>query len=258
MNGKAKFTLILSMVLFPLFGFKDGLTGESKDPQELVALLSNPDGETRAAAAAELRQLIAANPDSKTNDHGEEYWKKRVDSVKVGMKHAEVLKILPPVDQNIPVKGEGQEHVMTWRPDDYWTVTVFYLNPDAVKERPRLHREALRVWVQPPADFTGTWVTWHVNGQKSYESEYRNGFLNGLSLIFYDNGSKLHQQYYIESIPSDTAFFWYPDGRKKSQGDYTNRKRTGTWIFWNEDGSVDTIEYLVPVGKPAETTRSPN
>jgi hypothetical protein len=242
----AEYLAIMLILFTPQFGMtgeREPLSKSIETPSELVALLGNPDSGRRAAAAAELRQLIAANPDAKTNNHGEEYWRKLVDSVKVGMKHAEVLKILPSVDQNIPVQGEGQEHVMTWRLDDYWTVTVFYLNPDAVKERPRLYREALRVWVQPPADFTGTWVTWHVNGQKSYEREFRNGMLNGLSLIFYDNGSKLHQQYYIDSVPSDTAFFWYPDGRKKSQGDYTNRKRTGTWIFWDADGSVDTVEY---------------
>lgn len=64
---------IMFLILCDVYGSNDELKIETKDPQELVALLSNPDGATRAAAAAELRQLIVADPAAKTNDHGEEY-----------------------------------------------------------------------------------------------------------------------------------------------------------------------------------------
>jgi antitoxin component YwqK of YwqJK toxin-antitoxin module len=242
----AEYLAIMLILFTPQFGMtgeREPLSKSIETPSELVALLGNPDSGRRAAAAAELRQLIAANPDAKTNNHGEEYWRKLVDSVKVGMKYSDFIKLLPDSAHGIMENYSGRSGVGQWRLDHYWIASIYYKNPDIVFESPKLDERAMEVWVKPPEDFTGTWVTWHVNGQKSYEREFRNGMLNGLSLIFYDNGSKLHQQYYIDSVPSDTAFFWYPDGRKKSQGDYTNRKRTGTWIFWDADGSVDTVEY---------------
>lgn len=242
-------TCILFLILFAPCLCDDELTVESKDPLELVALLSDPNGETRATAAAAMRQLIAADPGVKTNDHGEEYWKKRVESVKAGMKHSDVLSLLPPYDTTLSAErllwsgvGSGDSHIATWRLDHYWTVTIQYRNPDTVIERPKLQNSAMRFWVEPPADFTGTWVTWHVNGQKSHEIEYKNGKYHGSFSAFYDNGRKRYQQHYRDGVCSGSASGWYPDGSKKYQGNYTDGKQTGTWTHWNEDGSVSTVD----------------
>lgn len=242
MNSIAKFTLILLIFFFASSWCNCGLPVESKHSLELVALLSDPDGETRAAAAAELRQLIAANPEAKTNNHGEEYWKKQLESVTAGTKYSEVIKSLPAYGKERSEDWSGRSGNARWRLDHYWTVTIHYRNPDTVIKRPTLENKAMRIWVDAAADFTGTWVTWHVNGQKSHEIEYKNGKFHGSFFVFYDNGQKFHQQYYINGVCSGSASVWYPDGSKKCQGNYTHGKKTGTWIYWNEDGSVDTVE----------------
>lgn len=218
-------------------------TGESRHSLRLVALLSNPDGETRAAAAAELRQLIAANPDAKTNDHGEEYWKRFFKSVTAGTKYSDFKKLLPDSAHALMDNHSGWSGTATWRLDHYWIVSISYRDPDEVCVRPKLRSQAMSVWVEPPSNFTGTWVTWYVNGQKSHEIEYKNGKPHGSSIAYYDNGQKCYQHHFRDGAESGPALGWHSDGSKAYTGTYTDGKRTGKWIFWNEDGSVDTVEH---------------
>jgi hypothetical protein len=229
---------------------------KTQDSSELVALLSNPHQETRDAAAATLRELIATDPRSRTNDHGYEYWQKRAESVKPGMKHSDVMRLLPAYDHTLSVEqliysgaGTGQSHTAIWRLDHYWTVTIYYRNPDTVITRPRIRNKAMRIWVKPPANFTGTWVTWYVNGQKSHEIEYKNGKYHGTFITFYDNGQKCVQQHYRNGICSGSDSGWYSDGMKMYHGNYEDDKQTGTWTYWNPDGGVKTIEQRDEVDK---------
>ena len=226
---------------------------QTEDPSALVALLSNPHQETRAPAAAAMRQLIAADPNSRTNDHGHKYWKKRAESVTPGMKHSDVMRLLPAHDHTLSAEqllrsgsGTGQSHTATWRLDHYWTVTIYYRNPDTVIKYPKLQNKAMRIWVKPPVNFTGTWVTWYVNGQKSHEIGYKNGKYHGTFIAFYDNGRNSYQQHYRNGVCSGSDSGWYPDGSKMYHGNYADGKQTGTWTHWNPDGSVKTAEPTDP------------
>ena len=157
-------------------------------------------------------------------------------------KHSEVLELLPVYEQMISGEGSGDSHVLRWRLDHYWIVTVQYRNPDTVIERPKLESEAMHTWVKPPENFTGKWVTWYVNGHKSHEIEYKDGKYHGTFIAFYDNGQMRCRQYYNNGICSGTDTGWYPDGSVMYQGTYTNNKQTGIWIHWKPDGSVNTRE----------------
>ena len=248
-----KTVIVLSISSLVMFGCDVPHAIQAEDPSALVALLSSPDKETRATAAAAMRRLIATDPNSKTNDHGEKYWRKRVESVSPGMKHSDVMRLLPPYDHTLSAErllwsgpASGDSHVATWRLDHYWTVTIQYRNPDTVIERPELRNEAMRIWVKPPVDFTGTWVTWYVNGRKSHEIEYKNGTYNGAFIAFYHNGRQSYEQHYRNGVCSGSDSGWYPDGSKMYHGNYADGKQTGTWTRWNPDGSVKTAEPTDP------------
>lgn len=237
------------VMLLSLLGCNAKHAVETEDASGFVAALSSPSNETRAGAAASLRRLLTADPNSRTNDHGEKYWKQRVASVIPGMKHSAVMKLLPAYDQALSAEqllwsgpGSGDSHIATWRLDHYWTVTIQYRNPDTVIEHPKLQNEAMRVWVIPPEDFNGTWVTWYVNGRKSHSIEYKNGKYHGAFIAFYDNGNKCYQQHYRNGVCSGSDSGWYPDGSKMYHGNYTDGKQTGTWTHWKADGSVKTAE----------------
>ena len=216
-----------------------------------VAALSDASNEVRAAAAASLRQLLAANPSAKTNDHGQEHWERQAAKVKPGMKHAEVVTLLPPYDKTLSQErllwsgaGTGDSHIGVWRLDHYWFVTVQYRNPDTVIEQPSLHNIAMHIWVKPPDTFTGAWVTWHVNGQKWREVEYKEGKYRGCLTVYHDNGQKSYEQHYVNGVCSGAHTGWNRSGRKSYEGQYAEGKREGTWTHWYEDGRVRSREQF--------------
>lgn len=241
--------LFVFLTLLALCSCRSPSVVQAEDPAALVALFRHPDNETRATAAAAMRGLIVTNPSLRTNDQGEKYWKKRVESVTPGMKHSDVMRLLPPYDRTLSADrllwsgpGSGDSHIATWRLDHYWSVTIQYRNPDSVIERPKLQNKAMRIWVEPPGDLTGTWVTWYVNGLKSHRIEYKNGKYHGAFIAFYDDEQKCYEQHYSNGVCSGSDSGWYPDGNKMYHGNYTNGKQTGTWTHWDRDGSVRNVE----------------
>ncbi len=210
----------------------------------LVAKLGDTDGNVRADAAAELR-LLADDFNARTDNHGRLYWEERLRQVKPGMKHEEVLRILPPVDENVAGAWSGGTGFQQWWLDDYWVVSVSYYYPGIVHDmRPTLRRRARQVAAALPEGFTGTWTTWHVNGQKAYEIEYKDGKRNGALISFHDNGRKSFEQYYVEGTCSGSDRGWCADGSKMYEGQYVSGQRDGTWTHWYQDGRLQSREEL--------------
>lgn len=214
----------------------------------LIEKLSNTDSDVRATAAAELRKLLASDAGARANNHGRLYWNERLNQVKPGMTHDEVKHLLPPADNSIAEtwSGTGNRH---WRLDDYWTVTVHYYYPDSVHEmRPSLDRRARAVGAQPSANFTGTWTTYHVNGQKSHEVNYKNGKYDGAFTAYHDNGRKAVEQHYVNGTCSGADRGWYADGAPAYEGNYVDGKQNGTWTHWSEDGRLQS-RYQMRAGE---------
>src|SRR5579862_9142579 len=209
-----------------------------QDIPTLIAALSDSNNATRAEAAALLREKLAENPSLRLDDHGEEFWTKRFSSIQPGMKEALVLKLLPANARKELIAGTGGGHVEVWRLDSYWKLDVAYHNPDTVAAQPKLTHEAMPLWVQPPTDHTGPWVSYYVNGQKLSESQYRNGKYEGTVSGYHDNGQKSYEQHYAEGVSNGPDFGWYRDGRRMYEGQYANDKQAGKWTRWREDGKL--------------------
>jgi antitoxin component YwqK of YwqJK toxin-antitoxin module len=123
-----------------------------------------------------------------------------------------------------------------YRLDYDWIVTVQYDNPDTVIERPKLDRKEMRVFVAPPAKYTGTWTCWHVNGQKAHETQYLDGQYQGASVAYHDNGKISVEQHYIYHMANGAGTGWYADGAKSYAGQYRDGKQVGHWIHWYPNG----------------------
>src|SRR5205823_3871905 len=148
-------------------------------------------------------------------DSGEARWAEKVKQVKPGMTEAEVLKLLPCFleSPDHSSTGSGDSHVDMYRLDRHWTVTIQYRNPDKVIEQPKLNRRELLIHVKPPANYSGTWVNWYVNGQKGWEAQYENGKYNGTLTAYYDNGVKSYEQHYTNHTANGADTGWYSDGK---------------------------------------------
>lgn len=207
-----------------------------------IKALRSENIDIRTAAAKVLRRVVRKYPSGNTNirskDGGKAFWTKRVNQVVAGMAKSEVMRLLPPFAeaQDLSGIGTGQSHYVTYRLDHDWMVRISYRNSDEVIKRPELIARELSVYVAPPPDFSGTWVCWHVNGQKAYEIQFTNGKYEGVFTRFHDNGRKAFEQHYVAHEVNGADTGWYPDGRVMYTGLYKNGKKDGKWIHLFPDG----------------------
>jgi hypothetical protein len=216
-----------------------------------IKALHDSKSEVRAAAAEALRIIVAKYPSRsvyiRSKDAGEAYWTEKIKQVKPGMTRAQVLKIIPhlPEAPGALNMASGQRNWDSYQLDYHWDVRVLYDNgkgrkgdrADTVSEySPTLTRRAWRVHVEPPKNYTGTWISWHVNGQKGYETQYQNGKYQGAHTTFYDNGQKFYEQHYKNHIADGAGAGWYSDGKKSYTLQYQNGKRAGKCTHWYANG----------------------
>lgn len=207
-----------------------------------IKALRSENSNLRATAARTLRQIVAKYPSGNTNirskDGGKAFWTEKVNRIVPGMLKEEVARLLPlfteaPEQSSL---GTGQSHYVSYRVDNDWIVRISYYNPDKVIERPKLISSELAIFVVPPDRYTGTWICWHVNGQKSYEIQFTDGKYDGVFTKFYDNGHKAFEQHYVAHEANGTDTGWYPDGKIMYTGQYKNGKQDGPWMHLYPDG----------------------
>ena len=84
----------------------------------------------------------------------------------------------------------------------------------------------------------GPWTTWHANGQKKQQGEYKNNLPVGNGVWWYENGQKRLQGSFKKGKKDGRWVWWYENGQKRSQGEYTNGHPVGRWAWWKVDGKV--------------------
>jgi hypothetical protein len=172
---------------------------------------------------------------------------KRIDKCKPDMSLDDVLALilpeLSPAERKKTNEGQdwsGGTGVGSYLLDDYWQAMLQLKNFDKPQliETPKLVPYVRVAWIKPADNFTGLWVTWHVNGQKAHEDEYRGGKYDGTSLAFYNDGSKAYQQHYKQHICIGAETGWFRSGEKAYEGQYKDGKQDGTWRHWYENGQL--------------------
>lgn len=199
--------------------------------------LRSPSQQVRDAAATSLRASYVPPPRSR--------WDTVVAAVKPGDSSDTILQLLQPYRVTRELgPSTGQSFHLSYRLDDVWLLSCSFRrfeSSDMLLEH-KLIEQMRYVWVAPPADFTGTWTTYFVNGQRSHEIQYRNGQYFGTFTSFHSDGSKAVVQHYAaEGVDGeDTGYF--PSGALKYKARYSKGEPTGTWVWYNEDGSVRSTQ----------------
>jgi hypothetical protein len=198
-----------------------------------ISALSSPFQQTRDVAAAILRKAYLKP--SRTN------WDSLLASIKVGDRQADVNKRL----ERRHFKSEGAGGSGSWdgqlfRLDDLWVLELSSQNGLVVD---RNLREQMRaIWVSPSAAFSGIWITYFVNGQKSNEIHYKDGSYSGEFVAFYPDGSKCYVQHYNHQMAHGTDTGFFPSGRINYRGEYKTNAQIGIWVWYNEDGSTNSVK----------------
>jgi hypothetical protein len=196
--------------------------------------LASPMQEVRDAAAKTLRATHTPTP--------RERWEPLLKSLNVADTKPAVLKRLPAGVKPEMGVGSGQSHLEEFRLDDVWTLRCTFRNESRDDPATLLNFSLIErtrhLWVAPPGDFSGTWTTYFVNGQKSHQIQYKAGKYSGEFIAFHSDGSKSYVQHYGPqgSDGEDTGYF--PSGRVSYRAFYRAGAPVGTWTWYNEDGTV--------------------
>jgi len=232
-------TVALGSVLAALaWGAADGNDEKKPAISDSIKQLSDPSQAIRNAAAAELRKSFVL-PSRKS-------WDVKVARVKAGMTREEALAAIG-IEKREPSAILPNSIAEEYRLDEVWIARIWLthgVTPTTVT-RAEIVESMQQKWIEPPADFTGRWTTYFVNGQKSNAIDYRNGKYAGEYIIFHSNGQPSVVQHYSEKHGAHGEDIGrYPSGKLSYRGRYFRGKRIGTWTHYEENGQVRSIERL--------------
>lgn len=209
--------------------WRASLTGSPADD------LSSPSQGVRDAAAKILRSTYTAPP--RTN------WEAVLNTITNGMTKTNLLELLSPYHVTAEWgNGTGGSHSQNYRLDDAWILTCWFRNKGDVLLERTLSPSLRYVWVAPPTNFAGIWITYFVNGQKSHGIHYDNGKYHGEFIAYSPDGSKCYVQHYDHHVGEGADTGYFASGRTNYHGVYKGGKQVGIWIWYNEDGSVKSTK----------------
>ena len=217
------------LIVFLICCWRSSLIGSPADD------LSSPSQQVRDAAAKILRASYTVP--SRTN------WEAVVGSITNGMTKTNLLELLLPYHVTAQMgMGSGDSHSQTYRLDDAWILICWFRNEGDILFERTLSASLRYVWVAPPTNFSGIWITYFVNGQKSHEIHYGAGKYYGEFIAYNPDGSKCYVQHYDHHVAEGADTGYFASGRTNYHGVYKSGKQVGTWIWYNEDGSVKSTQ----------------
>jgi hypothetical protein len=197
--------------------------------------LASPSQETRDAAAKVLRETAQAVPKEKW----EPLMQAMQEAVKKGETKPEILERLKPFKTTTEIgMGGGKAYTESYRLDDYWVLRCVYRTEADTLSACELQEQMRRVWIDPPADFTGVWTTYYANGRRSHEIHYAEGKYSGTFTSFRADGSMTYVQTYDRHTIDGEELGFYPSGKVMYRSYYRKGKQIGTWTSYHEDGTV--------------------
>ena len=220
------------LVAFGLLADVNGFGATARD------LLASPAQSIRDVGAAILRGAFV--PPLRTN------WDGLVAGLKLGMKQADVESaIQQPNTSGAVIGNAGRTQSRTYRLDDLWVLNCTFTNAtpgklDGGLAQLHLEEQMNNVWVDPPENLTGPWVTYWVNGQRYNERYYEYGKLVGTDTDFFPDGSKAEVSSYHDGVLDGEESGYFNSGNIKFKGQYRNGSQVGRWVWYNEDGKVQS------------------
>jgi len=104
---------------------------------------------------------------------------------------------------------------------------VLFKNSQKVKEEMHFQQGIL----------TGTWISYHENGNVARKGEYIDGMFHGKWESWSETGQKLYEVNYVNDSLSGKYITWYKSGKLKEKGEYSANIRTGVWTCFEESGA---------------------
>ena len=84
----------------------------------------------------------------------------------------------------------------------------------------------------------GTWIWWYENGQKEYETNYKNGKKHGKMIGWHGNGQKAWEDEYKDGKEHGKWTWWNDNGQKNYEGEYKNGKSIKVKYFDENENEI--------------------
>lgn len=204
------------------------------DPAEQRKLLASPDQKQRDQAAEALRKLYKADPKS-AGETPVETWTAKVAALPDAAEAQQKALLATPLTAT---------SLDDYRLDDYW---AFSVKRDASRKKivsvTPPFRSIAFVPVKPPDGFTGTWITYYVNGNVRENDEYAGGKLQHMKEMF-DTGLPRREGNMTEgakpgtSVPSGLVVTRYEDGRPEIEESYERGRLNGPRKLYYPSGKL--------------------
>lgn len=206
-------------------------SADDAEIKSLVVHLASVEQTERDVAAKRLREVF--EPSQRKT------WEPLLDSLKPGSTKKELLDKLHPAQRQVEAGiGSGGSHMEEYRLDHFWLLRCWFLNEGDVLREANLESRMQHVWAAPPADFSGVWVTYFVNGQPSHVIEYHGGSYHGTFTANHADGSKAYVQHYGPEGADGEDTGYYPSGKVSYRAFYSKGKAIGIWTWYNIHGEV--------------------
>jgi hypothetical protein len=216
------------------------------DLDATVARLESSDQAVRDKAAAALRSALADPKQMARLDRGKGYWEERLrNQLRNGMSIDEVATTLGATKTG--GGSSGGSTTMGFRLDNFWTVAAFFssrVRPEKLFKVGEVTRNITRVWVKPPANYTGTWTTYFVTGARSRKRKLQNGVLLR-EHSYYDNGQLISDTTYVNGKPDGEVRSFHRNGKKSSVIHWKNGVRDGKVTHWFDNGDLESDRTFV-------------
>ena len=94
--------------------------------------------------------------------------------------------------------------------------------------------------IPPPAEFSGTWITWDEHGNRIVEQQYRDGKLDGKEIHWTTLGNKSAEREYKNGLLHGKETVWLGNQRKYEKH-YKNGEPDGPVTYWGDNDLVSVI-----------------
>ena len=81
-------------------------------------------------------------------------------------------------------------------------------------------------------------VEYYDNGNKKYETYYKDGKKDGVSTVWYDDGTKESERHYKDGEENGVFTHWHDDGVKDCEYQIEDGECI-SYTQWNRDGDID-------------------
>ena len=97
-------------------------------------------------------------------------------------------------------------------------------------------RDGVKYLPNEKTSFTGRAESFHENGQKEKEVNFKDGKEDGLHSYWYENGQKMEKKNYKDGKQDGLWTAWYESGQKTLEENYNEGKQDGLETWWYENG----------------------